>query len=266
MKKAVIFVHIPKTAGTSFARILRENYFLWDKRRVYWQDYQVTKPITEMTPKERRRLDVIHGHFSFGMHELLDSPFSYVTFLRDPVKRMLSFYNYILVTPEHYLHKQVAEQGMSIMEFFQSGMTKELDNLQVRMLQGDEHAIPFGEVDEAHLALAKKNIEAHFPVVGLTEYFDESLLLIRDRLWKLFPFYVRANQVKKEKPKLDEDLVQLIREQNQYDILLYEWAEQRLLKQVAEAGSGFPPRLDSFRKMNRLFGALISLLPIYKKC
>lgn len=265
MKKAVIFVHIPKTAGTSFARILRENYFLWDKRRVYWQDYQVTKPITEMTPEERRRLDVIHGHFPFGMHELLDSPFSYVTFLRDPVKRMLSFYNYILVTPEHYLHKQVAEQGMSIMEFFQSGMTKELDNLQVRMLQGDEHAIPYGEVGEEHLALAKKNVEEHFPVVGLTEYFDESVLMIRERLWKLFPFYVRANQVKKDKPYLDDELLQLILKQNRYDVELYQWAEARLRKQIEESGHGFPRRLENYRKVNRMFSALVSVLPIYKK-
>jgi hypothetical protein len=264
MKKTVIFVHIPKTAGTTFARILRENYFLWDKRRVYWQDYQETKPITEMTMEERRRLDVIHGHFSFGMHELLDSPFSYVAFLRDPVKRMLSYYNYILVTPGHYLYAQVAEKGMSILEFFQSGMTKELDNLQVRMLQGDEHAVPYGEVGEEHLALAKSNIEAHFPVVGLTEYFDESILLIRDRLWKLFPFYVRANQVKKDKPELDEELLQLIRHQNRYDIELYAWAEARLQRQMEEYGDAFAQRVDRYRAFNRLFQNLTRFLPVYK--
>ena len=38
MKKAVVFIHIPKTAGTTLARVFKENYVFWPKGRVYMAD------------------------------------------------------------------------------------------------------------------------------------------------------------------------------------------------------------------------------------
>ena len=265
MKKTLIFVHIPKTAGTTFARILRLNYFLWRKDRVYWKDYQMTKPIDQMSQKECNKLDVIHGHLSFGIHEYLDKPFHYVTFLRDPVKRVISFYNHILSHPNHYLYEEVAVSGMSISDFIDSGLTQELDNLQVRMLQGDEHAIPYGEVNASHLSLAKDNIERYFPVVGLTEYFDESIYLIRKHLWKLIPYYVISNRNTLNNQDVAIEIKQKIREQNRYDIELYEWAKARLFAQLDDGDQQKMKRsLWKYQKENQIFRSIIRFLPVYK--
>ena len=49
--KRRLFLCILRTTGTTFARILRLNYFLWRKDRVYWKDYQMTKPIDQMVKR-----------------------------------------------------------------------------------------------------------------------------------------------------------------------------------------------------------------------
>ncbi|MFT4941269.1 MAG: hypothetical protein ACI88A_004337 [Paraglaciecola sp.] len=112
----LIFVHIPKTAGTSFrnsvAKIYSDKKFLQD----YGQNSPETtkKVLNEVYLKNNlyglldEQVKVIGGHFLAKKYINISNLKNIVTFLRDPVKRVIS----------EYRHKQRIEdyQG-SILEF-----------------------------------------------------------------------------------------------------------------------------------------------------
>src|SRR5262245_16845682 len=93
----LIFLHIPKPAGTTVHHVL-ERQFAADE--VYslagdsWASYR--RDFQRLTLPERKKIRVIKGHMEFGLHELLPQPATYVTVLRHPVDRIMSYYYYVL--------------------------------------------------------------------------------------------------------------------------------------------------------------------------
>ena len=83
--KALIFYHIPKCAGTSFTDILQKSF------TNSYRFHSYTDWSKNYSPTEREIS--ISGHSSLGAHELFSNfaPY-YITFLRDPVERILSHY------------------------------------------------------------------------------------------------------------------------------------------------------------------------------
>jgi hypothetical protein len=140
---------------------------------------------------------------------------------------------------------------MSLGEFVSSGISVGVNNGQTRWLAGDLHAEPFGAAGTEMLAAAKRNIEEHFSLVGLTERFDETLLLIRALLgWRLYPFYRREN-VARSKHKtisISEEDVAVVRAFNHLDLELYRFAYERFERQIG--GTSIPDQLAAFRRWN----------------
>jgi hypothetical protein len=96
---------------------------------------------------------------------------------------------------------------MSLDDYVCSGITTEMDNDQVRLISGVGGQIKFGECSRKHLEDAQENIRNHFCMAGISERFDETLLLIKkepireDRLFcarikyfGCFYFYNRCDQ------------------------------------------------------------------------
>lgn len=98
--EALIFLHVPKTAGTTLNRIIEWQYnpvsiFTVDPHRI-----RATAARFKTFPEERRRrLRVVRGHLVFGIHEFLPQGAVYITMLREPVARLLSSYHFILRRP-----------------------------------------------------------------------------------------------------------------------------------------------------------------------
>jgi hypothetical protein len=67
------------------------------------------------------------------------------------------------------------------------GTARDFDNGQVRRLCGDDFA--FGACSPAHLARAKDNL-SRFAFTGLTERFDETVLLLASKLGWTSTLYV----------------------------------------------------------------------------
>ena len=115
------------------------------------------------------------------------------------------------------------------------------DNNQTRFLAGT-WLNPDHPCTMDTLALAKENIRNHFAVVGLTEAFDTTLLLLKRRLgWTDLPPYQRRN-VTQHRPSsnaLSHEELQAIAETHQFDLLLYNFAKARLQTAVKEAGLSF---------------------------
>ena len=99
----IIFLHIPKTAGTTLHHIINRQY---RQRQLYVYDNSredALDAFINLSPQTKASLKLIRGHLSYGLHEHLPGTHSYFTFLRDPVDRVLSHYYYQFATTRHLL-------------------------------------------------------------------------------------------------------------------------------------------------------------------
>lgn len=253
-KDTLIFLHIPKTAGSTFHGILEKHYGLENTFSIdgLHPDKSISE-FKEMPASKRCSVDLVKGHMLFGLHECIPRPCTYITFLRDPVERVVSYYYYVCRFPEHYLYDIVVGKKMSLKQFVESGLTTELYDFQVKLLSGEESAFHSRQYDDSLLAVARNNIEHFFPVVGLTEYFDQSLLLLQYYLgWKFTPYYKRlnvtTNRVKID--TIDQDIIECIRKKNELDCSLYDWALSQFQKQLRDAKIS-EEKVRKFRRLNQ---------------
>jgi glycosyltransferase involved in cell wall biosynthesis len=227
----LIFLHIPKAAGTTLHSILEGHYPPSSCYSIYDPD-EAAKEFVQWPRERREPIRLLKGHVAFGLHESLIGETTYITLLRDPVDRIMSHYYYAKRMPSHYLYNKITERTMSLQDYASAGLTDELDNGQVRLLAGiaSDKSVPIGACDTNLLNLAKSHIERHFCVAGLSERFDESLALMAIQLgWDWTPSYESLN-VTPERPgkgQVDPAARAAIERANPLDCELYAWAKHR---------------------------------------
>ena len=237
-RKALIFLHIPKTAGTTLNRIIEWQYspfeiFTMDPYRI-----RATPERLKRLPQGRRcRLRMVRGHMLYGIHEFLPQGATYFTMLRDPVARALSTYYFILRRPLNPLHRKVKKERLSIEDCIR--LFPQRHNLQCRLIAGVKDASSTG--DERLLDMAKEHLTKSFSVVGICERFEESLMLMATTFGWEIPFYKNC-KVSKTRPQIDPGTVEMIRDHNRLDVELYEFSkrlfEESLQKKEAAVQEG----------------------------
>lgn len=256
MKRAaadvVVFVHIPKAAGSSLRAVLERQYRCGQLYTV-----QVLERVPEfaaLPQTQRDRYRCIQGHLHFGIHRLLSRPCCYVTMLREPRERVVSQYHYLWNSRSHPEHSRLRASGRSLADCVDRGLHLMRDNEQVRYLAG---VCPTRGVTGGDLAAAKQHVQAFFGVAGLAEQFDESLLLMADHLgWRL-PYYERRNTnlCRPGVTALDQKTRTLIDARNELDGELYKFVQGRLQDRIRSQGPGFQRRLEAFQRANARRGA-----------
>ncbi|MFC3691209.1 hypothetical protein [Chenggangzhangella methanolivorans] len=162
----IFSIHIPKTAGTSFRHALEARY--GDGLALY---YGVLDPKTTDGLRVRREelaeaaarlpergFEVLHGHFHAAhVAPLVESPSQVWTWLRDPVERTLSHYEFYRQEPLELkaLADRVKSGDVGLGAF---ARTKEIQEIQSRFLKG--------------LALSELGF------VGISEHFELGLSLL----------------------------------------------------------------------------------------
>ena len=253
--ETLIFLHIPKAGGTTLYKILERHYARAQTLTFDGRDGQ-TAWFGTLPAARRGRYRLIKGHLYFGLHRLIAGASTYITFLRNPVERILSFYYYARSHPDHYLYPVLATQGLDLKTLLAREVTLELFNEQTRLLAGDEWEDPQRPVTRDALARAQANLRTHFRVVGLTEEFDASLLLLHHALgWRL-PIYTKENvtQNKPDGTSLDAETRTLIKDANRFDLELYEYARELFEEQRRAAGNSFAAELNHFQSLNQAHG------------
>ncbi|MGF1514702.1 MAG: sulfotransferase family 2 domain-containing protein [Elainellaceae cyanobacterium] len=252
--KTLIFLHIPKAAGTTMASILRAHYGSEASYRTRMHAFAHLQTLPEA---ERRRLRLIHGHMPFGLHKHLPQPAVYVTLLRHPVERVISHYYFVLKSPSHPGYP-VAQAARSIAEYVGCGLQKQTNNVQTRHISGVGGTAGFDDCTPQHLQQAKRNLDRAFVVAGTSEQFDATLLLLGQRLgWSPSP-YPRLN-VNPQRPKrelISPRAIAIIERYNALDLALYHYVNQRLKQQIAAQGSPFQAQLQAFQQENVRYGEL----------
>lgn len=234
-KTKFVFLHIAKTAGTSFRTCLEnqlENpHFLF----AYGDPEQVdgNNLLQKNLIEHRNLFSGYFGHFAYGFHELIKSPVIYSTILRDPVDRIISAYLYASRSENTDYHR-VVKKGMSLADMIASKRFDGMNNHMTTIIVGNNtdglDANGFWKNDPKWVQRAFENIENHFNFVGTYENLEWSIKALA-RLWGFkdvlhVPTFNSngAQGLEKEKIKLKKDkrLIKIIEEHNQLDRALYQ--------------------------------------------
>ncbi len=111
----MVFVHLPRTGGTTIERVLDRKY----RSRVLHVE-TLREPLAsvgDLPFDERAAARVVAGHVHYGVHEHIPHECVYVTMLREPVSRVVSMYHFIRGNPKHWLHDELVRSGMGLEEF-----------------------------------------------------------------------------------------------------------------------------------------------------
>jgi len=236
----LIFLHIQKTAGMTIQNYLRRRLGPSRLTVATWRlmkNEKLSGNILNAARARTHRDRYFSGHFCFGMHRHLPAPASYMTFLRDPVSRIVSLYHYSRNDPGAYYHRHACDA--TALEFVERSGLMEIDNGMTRFLSGSKddafiNRAPVGTLGEADLVLAKHNLETYFCFAGLQEIFDESFLLLARLIGDPHPSYRSLNRRKDvtSGDGIGDELRRAVLARSELDYELYRFAQARLLSRL----------------------------------
>lgn len=221
----LVFLHIPKTAGTSLRALLSKQ--IPDQAMVILDPPLAAGTKAEFTQR-LPQMRALMGHLYFGVDEQLGFRADYVTFLRDPVARVVSFWKHQQTHAHSAFHAQV-KAGVTLREFVNSCQTLQTDNHMTRILVGTcAPGMLDGSInriaDERYLQIALDNVAQRFRFVGFVEHFDASIRALFEALgWPVKAKWdKRLNVLRSARDELDDATLEAIRRHNALDLALYQ--------------------------------------------
>jgi hypothetical protein len=270
--KALLFLHVHKTAGTTLHRIIEREYnpfhiYTIEGSRVEWSIDHLKK----LPQRRRAALQVVKGHMSFGLHEQLPQPSTYITFLRDPVERCISSYYYSKGNPFNPFYKRIREENLDIPAFLDIAPWN--NNLQCKTIAGIDRR-EFRPVElfrrmtqpgagkvapdmdqwssAAILEKAQENLVRYFGFIGLTDRFTHSLIALKHLFgWKLSSYSsYRKSRNRPKTEALDPVVLAAVEERNQFDRELYKSGKKMFEDLLAGSGLNLEKEAAAFRVHN----------------
>jgi len=251
----IIFTHTSRTGGGCLMQVLRRQYkasqvFPFYVKLKGGSTREALEEFIALPDERKKQFKVLGGHVHFGLHRHFDR-YTYLTLFRDPVKRIVSLYTLALTSPRHYLHNIVVSNRMKLADFVGSGISPELNNGLTRMISGVEK-VKFGGCTRELLEQAKHHLDAHYPVFGITERYDESVLLMKHYYGWGNPYYRTRNFSRTDlaRQEVPPETLKVIQEHNALDIELYRYADQKFQAMLGRQDSAFQAELARFKKVN----------------
>jgi hypothetical protein len=221
----IVSVHLPKTAGTSFAATLERSFgsaLLPD-----YADFPINTPQYERNKcalqkclsnaeQDFQGIKCVHGHFLPVKYLLLSdkSEIVFITWLRSPVERVLSHYHFWqrsfdpINSPP--LHRKMMEEKWSLERFC---LGPEVRNLYSQFLYG----FPL----------------EYFSFIGITEFYDEDFAFFMNHFMdsSLEPERLNIGSAAANGYQVSESLRNDIEQYHSKDMSLYQRAlEKRLTR------------------------------------
>jgi len=262
------FLHIPKTAGTTF-RVMLENRFHMDDICPAYEFFQ----IGEYADEQLRRFRLFRGHMGYNLVNYLPENPRVMVMLREPMERAVSHFEYIRRDPGHPKHCIIHEQKMGLKEYLLDPvLSAEVTNAQVRPLahltdrqtlrelmndsgSQDEFARAWRHRDgvlppeDELLDVALERLDA-MDFVGVAEKLEQGMELAAWLLETPAPEQSQSLNINPGRTRLDalsHDVLALLKQATVLDRRLYERGrrlfEQQYLRMQdeKEAGRAQPP-------------------------
>jgi hypothetical protein len=229
-----IFLHIPRTGGTTLRWHIEHNFKEDERLSLYTdslnildgdrskfsrKEYKamVEKYIKSIPLAKRNNIKIIYGHYAVcGIHKYFNKPCRYLTYFREPKTRILSLYKYLSqeYNKENTLGKSKNRYKESLFlnrkvppyeEWFKNIQLK--DNYISMLSRTDKMLYKLGYLDTINVNL-KEILKALriFYFIGLTENYNRDSLYIYNLL-NINKFYKSKNKTQElviSKKSLDE--------------------------------------------------------------
>ncbi|KAJ8048910.1 Galactose-3-O-sulfotransferase 3 [Holothuria leucospilota] len=295
--KSVAFIKTHKTGSTTLAHILnrfgyqRNLSFVLHNNRT--NGHIVYSPITKNSPKEqflkplyvtkghyrKYKYDMITVHIKYNrpvMDKFMKPDTRYITLLRDPATQFES--SFVHFQFDDAFPRKVKEKLKNLKiderlrEWFRNA-TDYRDKLKKLKWEGEKglryfyaqnnQIFDLGLDTEYHtndtlVEAYISKIEKEFDLVLITEYFEESLLVMKKQFcWDLEDILFISKNQRSEKAKnytVSVLMRQQMREWNSVDYKLYQHFNSTLWKKVKDYGKHFEEDLENFReKLKEVF-------------
>jgi len=231
----VFFLHIPKTAGTSFANALKSAF----PEEHTIQPSQINDA-RKQNPIVFTEADLLCGHHTHAVYSrrLLKQPGIVLTFLRNPIEHFISTFFHlqydatfgytIRLTEDKSAAEEFHEaiKDATLEEFLAHPMSHLFTNFQTRYLVSGLSSDYTDLSDEALLPIAQKMM-LDLPFFGITERFDDSMVLLDSVLDLPQPLQTIEDNRSRNKPSgfvIPDELQREIHHRTAADQLLYQMA------------------------------------------
>ncbi|MEN8154841.1 MAG: sulfotransferase family 2 domain-containing protein [Acidobacteriota bacterium] len=252
-KKRGIFFHIPKTGGMTLYDIIEREYSEDERFKIAPNDIEGSAR-RFVQSSNNNDIRIVYGHMNFGLHRGFQDSVKYFTILRDPVKRIISVYNYAKEEKYHHLNKYIKENKISLSDFIESTKRVQFNNAMVRSISGIGGKYKFNEGGSELRDIAVNNIENFFIITGFIDYYDEVLVLLKNHFNWSVPFYIKKN-VTKNKPDIEnrDEVNEIIGSYNKLDVELYDLCRVRFLEKIEMLGQNFQDEVRAFKTLNNIY-------------
>ena len=278
----IYFLRTHKTASSTTTTILL-NYGINKNQTIIldpdladrqWPALLQLNEVSSLVQSDTAKIFSTHIRFNKGP---INSVFpktkaKYITIIRSPFDRFKSawiFYNIAKVTG-------IAQASDKINTFLKSPnaleeIREKLNKTSQRVCERFNHLsnsnlFDMGlEQDDCHnITLVKSYIDKmdrEFDLVMITDYFDESLILLKRLLcWEFEDIVYIKLRVKKKKIKFEEEVKKNILTWNYADAILFDHFNKTFWRKILQAGSTFYEELKTFRRMNQEYQTLCEFM------
>ncbi|OIJ18538.1 hypothetical protein BKP45_19025 [Anaerobacillus alkalidiazotrophicus] len=230
----LIFLHIPKTGGTTLRKIVEAQYKPNEIITFSNREF-LDEKIRYMPSKELDRIKCLQGHSQFGIHSYIQKSFKYITFLRDPIESMISLYYYVRNNPKQPMYKIALDNSLE--EF-------------IDIVEHNRFTWYLSGTSSVDIEKAKENLN-NFHMVGITEMYEESLFLMMKSLnWKNIRYKKRnVNSNRPSSRLVPPKIINKISEKNQLDLNIYYHAKKSLQKRIDLLDQATKVELKKFQKI-----------------
>lgn len=214
-------LHIPATGGRAFFERVAHHFS--PETVLSLPDWPLTPDDVSYTPQDFVGKKLIRGHFDYEFCHALPRPPLYLAWLREPVTRIVALHQQITQQPEHPRYKELGH--LSLDEFVaHPAFALEGSNSQTRRLASS--AFPENQTipDSVLLEMAQVNLD-EMAFFGLAAQPGLSMRLLAYTFgWPLLKPTPEMHLSPVDLEAIAPATLAAIREQNQLDIALYEFA------------------------------------------
>lgn len=222
----VLFTHVPKAGGTGLKQALTKAY-----GRTFTDHHPtLNNVVDQVTAGERDPAGILalSSHLPYGFHRRIPGlehrkvlPF---TVVREPMARMISYYNFVTTFRPHRHHEETKDLGVN--EFFAYLMSLEvgeIENGQCRLISGS--------TDRTYEA-ALDRLESEYFAFGPLDEHSKMLDLLRSNLgWPVEAAEssgpTNASPRRAGIDDLSDEIAGALRKRNSEDLRLYDELRRR---------------------------------------